>query len=247
MMRVGSGWRDQPEGGSPEPRASWTTSYIVPVYNGEAYLAEALDSILAQTLPALEVLVVDDGSSDGTPAVARRYGDRITYLRQPHAGQSVARNHGVRVARGNLLAFLDADDLAHPAKLARQVARFEARPELDLCQALTQDFWSPEMPAEQRRTARGLPRPHPGNIDTWLVRRTVFERIGGLDPEMKFGETVEWYWRARESGASMELLPEVVAYRRVHGNNMTRGNREEQIDSLFAVLRTAMERKRRRP
>ena len=224
-----------------------SVSYIVPVYNGEAYLAEALDSILAQTLPALEVLVVDDGSSDGTPTVARRYGNRITYLRQPHAGQSVARNHGVRVARGDLVAFLDADDLAHPTKLARQVARFEARPELDLCQALTRDFWSPEVPAEQRRSARGLPRQHPGSIDTWLVRRTLFERIGGLDPDKSFGETVEWYWRARESGAPIELLPEVVAYRRVHANNMTKGKREEQIDSLFTVIRAAMERKQRRP
>jgi len=224
-----------------------TVSYIVPVYNGEAYLAEALDSILAQTLPALEVLVVDDGSSDGTAAIARRYGDRITYLRQPHAGQSAARNHGVRVARGDLVAFLDADDLAHPTKLARQLARFEARPELDLCQALTRNFWSPEVPAERRRAARGLPRPHRGNILTWLVRRTLFERIGGFDPDMRFGETVEWYCRARESGAPIELLPEVVAYRRVHGKNMTNSKREEQIDSLFAVLRAAMERKQGRP
>lgn len=220
-------------------------SYIVPVHNGAAYLAEALDSIFAQTLPALEVVVVDDGSSDDTPAVARRYGNRIRYLRQAHSGQSVARNHGVRVARGPLVAFLDADDLAHPTKLARQVARFEARPELDLCQALTSDFWSPEMPVEQRRTTRGVARPHPGHIDTWLVRRTLFERIGGLDPNLRLGETVDWYFRARESGAAIELLPEVTAYRRVHASNLTKGKREEQMESLFAVLRAAMERRQR--
>ena len=229
------------------PMAAGSVSYIVPVYNGEAYLAEALDSILAQTLPALEILVVDDGSSDGTSAVARRYGNQITYLRQPHAGQSVARNHGVRVARGDLVAFLDADDLAHPAKLALQAARFGAHPGLDLCQGLISHFWSPEMPVERRRAVRSLPRARPGHIDTWLVRRTLFQRIGGFDPDMGFGETVEWYWRAREAGAHIELLPEVVASRRVHENNMTRGNREEQIDGLFAVLRTAMERKQRRP
>lgn len=222
-------------------------SCIVPVYNGEAYLAEALDSILAQTLPALEVLVVDDGSSDGTAAVARRYGKRIAYLHQLHMGQSAARNHGLRVARGDLVAFLDADDLADPARLARQVARFQAKPELDLCQALTRDFWSPEVSAEQRRADQELRRPHRGNIDTWVVRRSLFERIGGFDPDLRFGETVEWYCRARESGASIEFLPEVVAYRRVHGNNLTRGKREEQIDSLFTVLRAAMERKQRRP
>ncbi|HXJ82302.1 MAG TPA: glycosyltransferase family A protein [Candidatus Methylomirabilis sp.] len=243
-----SGRPDQPDrhdaAGPPRSGTPWSVSCIVPVFNGEEYLAQALDSIFAQTLPALEVLVVDDGSSDGTPDIARGYADRVVYLRVPHAGQSAARNHGIRAARGDLVAFLDADDLAHPTKLARQAARFEARPDLHFSRALVLDFWTPELPVELR-PARELPGPHPGPVSTWLVRREVFQRIGGFEPTMRFGEAAEWYHRARESGVVIDLLAEVVAYRRLHRHNMTRGHREEQVDSLFTVIQAAMERKRR--
>jgi glycosyltransferase involved in cell wall biosynthesis len=97
-------------------------SCVVPVFNGERYLGEALDSILAQTYRPLELLVVDDGSTDGTAALVTRYRDQIRPLFQPNAGQAAARNLGLSVARGEFVAFLDADDLWHPEKLARQMA-----------------------------------------------------------------------------------------------------------------------------
>jgi glycosyltransferase involved in cell wall biosynthesis len=107
-------------------------SCIVPVFNGEKYLGEALDSILKQTYRPLEIIVADDGSTDGTTAVTARYGKQIRYLRQDNAGASTARNFGLNAARGEFVAFLDADDLWHLEKLERQMARFETRPELDL-------------------------------------------------------------------------------------------------------------------
>jgi len=221
-----------------------SVSYIVPVFNGARYLAEALESILRQTLQPLEVIVVDDGSTDDTAEIARRYEGRIVYVPQAHAGQSAARNHGIQMTRGELIAFLDADDLVDPRKLERQVARFDARPEMDLCQAYTRNFWSPDVPVEQRRDDPQWTRLQPRALSTWLVRRSLLDRIGGFDVEMKFSETVEWYWRAREAGALIELLPEVLAYRRVHRDNLTRRHRDEQVDGLIAVLRTALAKKR---
>ena len=97
-------------------------SCVVPVFNGERYLGEALDSILAQTYRPLELLVVDDGSTDGAAALVTRYRDQTRPLFQPNAGQAAARNLGLSVARGEFVAFLDADDLWHPEKLARQMA-----------------------------------------------------------------------------------------------------------------------------
>ena len=94
-------------------------SCIVPVYNGERYLAETLQSILGQRVGPLEVIVVDDGSTDGTAGVARRFGSAIRVLHQTNAGPAAARNLGLSEARGDFVAFLDADDLWKPDKLAR--------------------------------------------------------------------------------------------------------------------------------
>src|SRR5688572_20501170 len=94
-----------------------TISCIVPVYNGERYIREALDSILGQTYPNLEVVVVDDGSTDATAAAVASYGNRVSYLWQPNAGPVAARNLGLGAATGDYVAFLDADDLWHLEKL----------------------------------------------------------------------------------------------------------------------------------
>src|SRR5215468_9302617 len=108
-------------------------SCIVPVFNGERYVREALDSILAQTHRPLEIIVADDGSTDGSANVVAAFRDGVRYLRQSNQGPSSARNLGIRAALGDFIAFLDADDLWHPQKLQRQMDRFKTRPELDYC------------------------------------------------------------------------------------------------------------------
>ena len=100
-------------------------SCIVPVYNGERFLSQTLDSVLGQTYRPLEVLLSDDGSTDGTPQIAARYSKRIRYLTHANTGPGAARNRGLRLARGDFVALLDADDLWHPEKLERQMAQFE--------------------------------------------------------------------------------------------------------------------------
>jgi glycosyltransferase involved in cell wall biosynthesis len=128
-------------------------SCIVPVYNGELYLGEAIHSILAQTYRPLEVIVVDDGSRDGTYDVAANYGDRLRYVRQANAGPGAARNHGLNLARGEYVAFLDADDIWHPEKLMRQMDRFRARAELQISVTHIQNFWILELQEEADRFA----------------------------------------------------------------------------------------------
>src|SRR5262245_20840904 len=97
-------------------------SCIVPVFNGERYLGEAIESILKQSYRPIEIIIADDGSTDDTVTVAARYGTQIRYLRQSNAGPAAARNLGLSVAAGEFVAFLDADDIWHPEKLARQMA-----------------------------------------------------------------------------------------------------------------------------
>jgi glycosyltransferase involved in cell wall biosynthesis len=184
-------------------------SCIVPVFNGERYLAETLDSIFEQTHRPLEVLVVDDGSTDGTAEVVARYGDRLTYLSQQNAGHAAARNRGLHTSHGTFLAFLDADDLWHPEKLERQVDRFRGRPELEYCVTHVQNFWIPELAQESRgrRFAEALPG---YSTVTLLARRTLFERIGPFNPRLRHGDDTEWLLRTMDRGAIHELLPDVL-------------------------------------
>jgi len=199
-------------------------SCIVPVFNGERYLKEALDSIRAQTYRPLEILVVDDGSTDGTAAVVATYDDQVRYLRQENAGPAAARNLGLSAIRGEIVAFLDADDLWHQEKLSRQIARFEARPGLDMCLTQAQNFWIPEL-----REFGARHRDHPGfreilevhSLCTLLVWRSLFDTVGDFNPEFSAGEDTDWFLRTFEHGAVMESLPDVLMYRRWHRGNLS--------------------------
>jgi glycosyltransferase involved in cell wall biosynthesis len=199
-------------------------SCIVPVYNGAHFLGEALDSILAQTYRRLEVIVVDDGSTDATPAVASEYGPLVSYVRQTHAGVASARNRGLAEASGDFVAFLDADDRWHSEKLARQMARFAARPELDLSVTGGQNFWMPglaEMDERSRDPRYTEPWPGYGSPVTLLARRVAFDTVGPFDPRFTVSEDRDWFIRAAELGLISELLEEVLVYRRLHGANLS--------------------------
>ena len=197
-------------------------SCIVPVYNGEKYLAAALESIFRQTLAPFEVIVVDDGSTDSTPAVARNDG-RVRYLRQDNAGPSAARNHGIRESRGELVALLDADDLWHAEKLERQAARFLARPELDISLTHSRNFWAPEVAEEEARF--GGDRIGVLPAQTLVARRSVFDRVGLFDTAMLHREVPGWLVNAKQLGLVIETLPQVLCERRIHTTNRSRGSR----------------------
>jgi glycosyltransferase involved in cell wall biosynthesis len=227
-------------------------SCIVPVFNGERYIREALASIFNQTYRPLEVIVVDDGSTDGTAAVVTSYGEQVRYLWQPNAGAPAARNLGLRAAQGEFVAFLDADDLWHPEKLARQMACFHARPELDLCVTHLQNFWVPELHEEAVRFRNHrFTQSLPGYVtQTLLARRTLFERIGHFNATLRVGDVKDWFFRAAEHRAVMELLPDVLVNRRLHESNLsvetgTRRMTPLMQDSLLQVVKASLDRRRR--
>lgn len=229
-------------------RPTASISCVIPAFNAERYLGEALESVLGQTLPPDEVIVVDDGSTDGTADVAARYADRILYLRQDNAGQAAARNHGVEVASGKLLAFQDADDLWHPEKLARQAARFEARPELDVSLTHIRNFWESELAREEEAMADHIlasPKLPGYTCQTMMVSRRGLERIGPFNAALRFGEDIEWFMRAREAGVVLELLPDVLVRRRFHPGNLTRRVGSQPLrDGLVDLLHDSLRRRR---
>ena len=219
-------------------------SVVVPIFNGERFLAEALDSILAQSYPSFEVIAADDGSTDGSRAVVEGYGGRVRWVSQPTAGPAATRNLGVREAHGDFLAFLDPDDLWHREKLERQVAHFAARPELQLCVTHVQVFWAdPEEAARYRDHPRA--QPIPGYATTSLLaRRSAFERIGDFNTGLWFSDATEWFMRATEAGLPLELLRDVLVYHRMHQANLTRRRDDASRDEFLQVVKASLERRR---
>jgi len=220
-------------------------SALIGVYNGAPYLGEAIDSVFAQSYRPLELIVVDDGSTDGSAEVARRYGGSLTYGYQENAGNGAARNHAARLASGDIFAFLDADDIAPPNRLALQSEALAADPELDVVFGHAREFVSPELTAEQRagvRPAASAPLPWI-SANLMLIRRESFDRVGPFSESLRVGVTVDWCARAVDAGLKSLMLPDVVLERRLHLTN--NGIRERASKSQYAhVLKAALDRRR---
>jgi glycosyltransferase involved in cell wall biosynthesis len=214
------------------PRAT-VISVIITAFDSAAYIGQAIESVLAQTLPADEMLVIDDGSSDTTPDVVRRYQPGVSYRWQRNQGAGSARNLGIRESKGDLLAFLDADDLWLPDKLRLQNAAMEEDPALDLVFTHMSQFRDDGPAEEEERTVHPSPL-----ISCMLARRTAFERVGDLRTDLN-AEFVEWYLRAREAGLKLWTLDALLVRRRIHSANFTLLHRDlprEYIQSLKASL-----------
>jgi glycosyltransferase involved in cell wall biosynthesis len=172
-------------------------SVIIPTHNRAELVGQAIESALGQSYPAREVIVVDDGSTDGTPAVLSRYGSAIRTVRTPNRGCAAARNAGVRLARGASLAFVDSDDVAPPDKLAIQAPVLEADPDMGFVYGPSVAF-GPELPVEQilqpvrpgpdGSVAEGIFLTTRIGFDSVLLRREAFERVGGFDETLQYNE-----------------------------------------------------------
>jgi glycosyltransferase involved in cell wall biosynthesis len=217
-------------------------SVIIPVFNGERFLGAAIDSVLAQAQMPIEIIVVDDGSTDDSAAVAEAYGAPVRCLRQPNAGPGSARNRAMEAARGEYLAFLDADDLWTEDKLALQLARLQADTSLDGVFGLVDHFIEPGAERFEAAVQAGATGPVPGTL---LIRRDSFRRVGRFELELRVGEFIEWYGRAIEAGLRFETLQQVVLLRRIHGENTTirlAGDRS----AYLRIMREALNRRRTR-
>jgi glycosyltransferase involved in cell wall biosynthesis len=214
-------------------------SVIVPVHNGARYIRDAIKSILSQTLQVAEIIVVDDGSTDGTAGVVSEM-TNVRYLRQEQSGQANARNRGYAESSGDLIAFLDADDIWTPQKLELQVKALDCDPPFDCVFGLAVEFRDSPPTADQIELCRKHEAHLPGAM---LVRRQMFAAVGPYDAQWRVGEVVDWYARAVDLGRKMTTLQQVVLLRRIHGDNLG-GRTQDPVADYLRILRRSINRRR---
>jgi glycosyltransferase involved in cell wall biosynthesis len=214
---------------------------VAAAYNGEAYLREALESIFAQDFDSFEVVFVDDGSTDGTAGIARSF--PVRYVHQENQGLPSARNAGLRLARAELVAFADDDDLLPPTKLSVQVRYLDEHPEIGC--VLGRQEWIVEDGVEPPELVRDPIFGELGGIQlvSAMFRRTVLNRLGGFDPTYLYAEDRDLFIRMRELGIEIGVLPDVVLHKRLHGSNMTMNKPESH--PILRSLKEKLDRERK--
>lgn len=224
-------------------------SVVIPTYNRAAYLQLALESVLCQDYPCFEVVVVDDGSTDDTASVLQSYVGRVRFFRQANAGPSVARNRGILEARGELVAFLDSDDLMVPGRLARQAALFAKEPELGL---VAGDYAKIGPHGEslgimalsrtdRRHLARGVWYRNFFATGTVMVRRSCFESVGLFPVDINFAEDWDLWLRIMDKHRVL-YVSGVEAYIRFHTNSLVASLSWKNFDDWHTVIERAFER-----
>jgi glycosyltransferase involved in cell wall biosynthesis len=219
-------------------------SVIVPCYDAERYLGAALESACAQVPAPKEVVVIDDGSTDGSAALAEGFGGLVRCVRQSHRGIGAARNAGLAEARGALIAFLDADDLWTPGSLACRLDLLAADAAVDCASGLTSAFISPELPEETRRRLHCPPGTSRGRgAGAMLLRRAIVEHVGSFDETLAVGETIDWVARADAAGMKTVTASQITLLRRIHDASTGTRERDHRADYL-QVLKRSLDRRR---
>jgi glycosyltransferase involved in cell wall biosynthesis len=229
---------------------------ILPAYNAQAHIAQAVASVLAQDYANLELLVIDDGSTDGTVEHPSLQDRRICVLRQQNAGPASARNLGLAHARGKLIAFIDADDVWLPGKLSLQVGYLQAHPDISIVfggfqRWLVSSDSHSDVPPCPQIVSTGYTLTHPSgwiyadllldsavHIITALVRKSVFDTVGVFDTRLPTGEDYD-FWLRTSRQFKLDQLAQTFACYRIHANSLTKVPRPENNE--YRVLKHALE------
>jgi glycosyltransferase involved in cell wall biosynthesis len=218
-------------------------SVIIPVYNGERYLGEAIDSVLAQTYRPIEVIVVDDGSTDNSAEIAQSY-QEVFYIFQSNMGVSMARNTGLEAAQAEFIAFLDSDDIWTTEKLARQIDHLMHHSEIQYTISSVKFFLEADHSVPSGCREEWLGSDHVGRIlSTLVARKSLFDVIGKFDPKLTTAEDVEWFARANAHEIPQAVIPKILLHKRIHSANLSLSAPGANRD-LLKALKQSIDSKR---
>jgi glycosyltransferase involved in cell wall biosynthesis len=218
-------------------------SVIIPVFNGQRFLREAVQTVLAQNYSPLEIVIVDDGSTDSTASVVKSLGEPVRYLHQTNQGPAAARNRGIEQAQGSLLAFADADDLWPRNKLELQLPCLIEDVAVEIVMGRIQQVLLSETEDGETQAKEFAEPAFSVNLGSAIIRKSVFARVGLFDETMRYSEDVDWFMRAREAGAAIKTIDAVTLLYRQHEQNMTRGKSASELNVLMA-LKKSLDRRR---
>ncbi len=219
-------------------------SVVMAVFNGEEFLSDALASIAAQSFSDYEIIAVDDGSTDRSRMLLES-SPRLVYIHQANQGVALARNAALEAARGEFIAFLDQDDCWVENKLKIQVEFLDAHPHVEFTLGGQRLFLEDGLAAPPWLQPSLLEGNHAGfHLGTALMRRSVLERVGPFDSQYRIGSDTDWFFRAKDSGARFEILPDVLLNKRVHASNES-SQAQQSCDELLHLVRRSL--KRRQP
>ena len=220
-----------------------TVSVVVAVRDGERYLAESLESVLGQDPAPDQVVVVDDGSTDGTNDVLVQFGAAVHVVRQGPLGQAHAFNRGVAESTSDLVGFCDADDLWAPHRLARQLDALAEHPHASAVGGLLEQFESPDTPGAASGVRMQVVPEAAMLLATLLIRRETFDRLGLFDTQYEIHTGIDWVALLRAAGLEIPVIDNVVLRRRIHGENLGIRRPERARTELLRVARGAYGRR----
>jgi glycosyltransferase involved in cell wall biosynthesis len=225
-------------------RQSKQISVIIPFFNTEKYLEQAIESVRRQSIKPTEIILVNDGSTDQSVNIAKKYEKETILLNQDNKGAAAARNLGFKYSKGNLLAFLDADDIWDKKCLEVLLTQLEKNDSLEMAFGSMKEFISPELGESSGLNAReNTQNKQAFMISSGLFRRVVFEKVGLLNETLRVAEFIDWIDRAKVSGIQYETNSQIVLYRRIHKSNQG-SEKQNHFKDYTKVLRAALARKK---
>jgi glycosyltransferase involved in cell wall biosynthesis len=231
-----------------QPTDEPLVSVVIAAYNEQAYIAEALHSVLAQTHHPIELIVVDDGSTDGTAEITAQIathngGRSLELVQVAHHGPSAARNAGLKRSSGQYWTIFDADDVMPPERIERQVEHLERHPELGMVLGLTEAFVTPGEPRPPHWNPAWDEGPFQGCAGTMMAHREVFAAVGPYDESMPVAADFDWLVRARDLGVGAAHIDALALRYRIHPGTLS-SDRIHVSGVMLGILRESLARRR---
>jgi glycosyltransferase involved in cell wall biosynthesis len=214
-------------------------SVVIPIYNGERFFLEALETVFKQNYPDLEIIAVNDGSTDGSLKLLEKFKDQIKVISQENQGPSAARNKGIQLSTGSIVAFIDADDFWPDGRLRKMVEVLNSDPGINMVRGYMQTV----VPEGKSYQISEEPSLLPFLIGSAIYKREVFDQVGLFDPKLRFGEDMDWLMRANEKKINIKTMEDVTLFYNRHPGNMTRVNAPRDL-GLFNVIRNKILREK---